>query len=587
MKQFSDLALSPAISKAIDSLGFTKPTEIQEKSIPLLLGSENVDFHGQAQTGTGKTLAFGLPLLEKINTSSKFPQALIVAPTRELVCQICESLQSVAKFTDVVVEPVYGGVSIVNQIRTLKRGVHVVVGTPGRLRDHLRRKTLSLKNLKTFVLDEADIMLDMGFKEEIDEILQYAPQDRQIWLFSATVKGGINDIKKSHMSNPVSVRVSGSKVTTSNTQQFYCTVPSRYRLQALCRIVDTSPEFYGLIFCQTKMLTGETADRLVKRGYRVGCLHGDMDQKMRNKVIKKFKDKSYDIVVATDVAARGIDVADLTHVINYTIPEDQESYVHRIGRTGRAGKKGVAITFVNGREVRMMQQLSRRFKTEINQLEIPSVDAMFRIRLEKAIGYFKDSAEKKSMVAEKFSQLHEAVSAQDKDQLVSTVVHMLTDKYLRGHEQEKDIPSVCPREKSLQDGKTRELVLHLGREDGIDRDSVLQYCLDANAIDQNEIERVRVIKRRSFVILGTESANKLVKALKGKKLQGRKVRVSIASTEDSRRGRSDFGSRGRRFGGRDRDRGSRGFGRSGRGNGGGSRSGNGGGSRGRRRSNAW
>jgi len=586
MNYFTDLALSPAISKAIDSLGFTKPTEIQEKSIPTLLGSEKVDFHGQAQTGTGKTLAFGIPLLENIDTASKYPQALIVAPTRELVCQICDSLKSVAKFTDISVETVYGGVSIVNQIRMLKRGVHVVVGTPGRLRDHLRRKTLSLKNLNTFVLDEADIMLDMGFKEEIDEILQYAPQDRQIWLFSATVKGGINQIKRSHMSNPVSVQVSGSKVTTSNTEQFYCTVPSRYRLQALCRIIDTSPEFYGLIFCQTKVLTGDTADRLNKRGYRVGCLHGDMDQKLRNKVIKKFKDKSYDIVVATDVAARGIDVADLTHVVNYTIPEDQESYVHRIGRTGRAGKKGTAITFVNGREVRLMQQLSRRFKAEINQLEVPSVDAMLKVRVEKALGYFKDSTEKKTMLREKFSGLHEAVSAHDKDQLVSTVLQMLTDKYLRGHEQEKDIPSVCPREKSLQDGNTRELMLHVGFDDGIDRDHVLQYCLDADAVDQKEIERVRVIKRRSFVILSSAGANKLVRALKGKKLQGKNVRVSLVSQEESSRGRGDFGSRGgggRRFGrsGGDRDRGGRGFGRSGRSGGGRSSGG------GRRRSKSW
>lgn len=585
MNYFSDLALSPAISKAIDSLGFTKPTEIQEKSIPVLLGGKKIDFHGQAQTGTGKTLAFGIPLLENIDTTSKYPQALIVAPTRELVLQICESLKSVAKFTDVSVEPIYGGVSIVNQIRTLKRGVHVVVGTPGRLRDHLRRKTLSLKKLNTFVLDEADIMLDMGFKEEIDEILEYAPQDRQIWLFSATVKGGINDIKKSHMSDPVSVRVSGAKVTTSGTEQFYCTVPMRYRLQALCRIVDTASEFYGIIFCQTKVLTGDTADRLVKQGYRVGCLHGDMDQKLRTKVIKKFKEKSYDIVVATDVAARGIDVADLTHVINYTIPEDQESYVHRIGRTGRAGKKGTAITFVNGHEVRRMEQLSRRFKTDINKLEIPSVDDVLRVRVEKALGYFKDSTEKNTMLQEKFSELHDAISATDKDQLVSTVLYMLSDKYLRGHEKERDIPSVCPREKSLQDGKTRELMLHVGFDDGIDRDNVLQYCLDADAVDQSEIERVRVIKRRSFVILSSKSADKLVKALKGKKLQGKTVRVSLVSQQDSsrdgggfrsRRGGSSGGGRGRRFGGRDGDR---------RGGFGGGRKRNGGGER--RRSRSW
>jgi len=577
MKSFTDFDLSSQMQKALVSLGFTNPTEIQEKSFPILLGAEKTDFHGQAQTGTGKTLAFGIPLVETINARSRATQALIVAPTRELVLQICDSLKQVAQFTDVVIEPIYGGVSIMNQIRMLKKGVHIVVGTPGRLRDHLRRRTLSLKELETLVLDEADIMLDMGFKEEIDEILEYAPQDRQIWLFSATVKSGITDIKKTHMHDPVSIRVSKSKVTTDNTQQFHCMVPTKYRLQALCRIIDTAPEFYGLIFCQTKVLTGDIAERLTKRGYRVGCLHGDMDQKLRNKVTKKFKDKSFDIVVATDVAARGIDVVGLTHVINYSMPDDQESYVHRIGRTGRAGKQGTAITFVNNREVRRLQQLVRKFKGEIKPLEIPTVDDVLTIRAEKALNYFKDASEKTTSLKEKFSQLHDAIAASGKEQLVDTVLNLLSDKYLRGHEKERDIPSVCPTEKALQDGQKQELMFHIGFEDGIDRDCVLQYCLDADAIQASDIERVRVIKRRSFVILSSMSANKLVKALKGKKMQGKRVRVSLVSQdeESSSRRFSDRRGGGRRFGGRGGDRGGRRFGR------------NGGGGGSRRRSNSW
>ena len=584
MSLFKDFALAPAIAKALDAMGFTKPTEIQEKSLPALLGTEKVDFHGQAQTGTGQTLAFGIPLLEKIDTSNRIPQALIVAPTRELVLQICESLREVGKFTGAVIEPIYGGVSIVNQMRALKHGVHIIVGTPGRLRDHLRRKTLSLKSLNTFVLDEADIMLDMGFKEEIDEILKYAPADRQIWLFSATVKGGISQLKKSHMKDPVSVRVSGSGITTANTKQYYCIVPSKFRLQALCRVIDTAPEFYGLIFCQTKILTGDIADRLTKRGYRVGCLHGDMDQKLRTKVIKKFKDKSFDIVVATDVAARGIDVVGLTHVINYSIPEDQESYVHRVGRTGRAGKEGTAITFVSHREAGRVKQIARRFNADILEFPIPTADDVLKIRMNKALEHFGQATSKLLAAEEKISKLRTTVSESSKEELVNSVVSLLTDKYLRGHDHEKEIPSVCPTEKALQDGDKKELMLHVGLEDGINRDHVLQYCLDTDTVDQSAIERVRVIKRRSFVILSSDNAGRLVKALKGKTLLGKRVRISLVNQNEERGGGS-----GGRFGSRDGGGGrSRRFGsQGGQGGGGrGKRFGNSG-SGGRRRAAEW
>ncbi|MCK5632686.1 DEAD/DEAH box helicase [bacterium] len=548
MKTFKDFNLSSAIQDSLDGMGFTKPTEIQEKAIPLLLESDRIDFHGQAQTGTGKTLAFGIPLLQKIDTSKRTPQALIVAPTRELVLQISESLKEVSRGMGVVIESVYGGVSIVNQLRTLKRGVHLVVGTPGRLRDHLRRKSLSLKDLHIFVLDEADIMLDMGFKEEIDDILTHAPNDRQIWLFSATVKAGVNAIKKSHMKNTVSIKTSTQRVAAANTQQFYCAVPMRYRLQALCRVIDTAPEFYGIIFCQTKVLTGDIAEKLIKIGYKVNCLHGDMDQNLRNKVIKKFKDKSFDIVVATDVAARGIDVADLTHVINYSIPEDQESYVHRIGRTGRAGKKGVAITFINTRESHRIKQIANRFKAEINSMPIPSVEDVLSIRVNKAHEYFNESCSKELSSKKNLSVLRDAVSKASKDELIEGVISMLSDKYLNGHDKERDIPSECPTERALSDGQKRELMLSVGFDDGIDRDHVLQYCLEADVVGKDEIERVRVIKRRSFVILPSGSADKLARALKGRKFQGKHIRISLVSSEEASGGgrRSSGGG----FGGR-------------------------------------
>jgi ATP-dependent RNA helicase DeaD len=261
MKLFKDLNLNSKIQIALDQLGFTEPTEIQQKAIPMLL-SENVDFHGQAQTGTGKTLAFGIPLAHKIETSNNKVQTLIVAPTRELVLQISDSLKKVISHTDIKLTTIFGGNSMVKQIDDLRRGVHIVVGTPGRLNDHLRRKTLSLKDLKVLVLDEADIMLDMGFKEEIDEILTFAPVTKKIWLFSATVKQGISDLKNRHMNNVVTVRVSQNNVGTTNTQQFYCVTTMGSRINALCRVIDSDPEFYGFIFCPTKALTAEIAEKL-------------------------------------------------------------------------------------------------------------------------------------------------------------------------------------------------------------------------------------------------------------------------------------------------------------------------------------
>ena len=550
-KLFTDFALPSSIQKALDSLGFINPTEIQEQAIPLLLESGKTDIHCQAQTGTGKTLAFGIPLLARIDVSNRSPQVLVVAPTRELVLQICESLKKTARYMDVSIEPIYGGVSIQNQIRSLRRGVQVIVGTPGRLRDHLRRKTLSLKDLHIFVLDEADIMLDMGFKEEIDDILTHAPVDREIWLFSATVKPGIKTLKKTHMHNPVSVRTSNQKVTTANTKQFYCTVPMRYRLQALCRVIDSVPNFYGLIFCQTKILTNDIAERLTKHGYSAACLHGDMDQKIRTRVIKKFKDKAFDILVATDVAARGIDVSCLTHVINYSIPEDQESYVHRIGRTGRAGNDGTAITFISTREVRRMQQLAQRFDANIEKLETPTVADVMRLRIEKSIAYFNEICKKQSDVSnDKLETLHTTIAQSTKEQLLNGVIGMLIDKYLRGHENEREIPSVCPTERSLHDGDTRELMLDVGSVDGIDRDNVLQYCLETDTVKRGQIERIRVIKRRSFVILPSDNANELIKALKGKKLNGKRIRVSFATPNGNERSsRGSFGGSRGSFGG--------------------------------------
>ncbi len=570
--QFKDFPLLPAIQKSLDSLGFTQPTEIQVKAFELLLTPEKVDFHGQAQTGTGKTLAFGIPLIQAVNAQDKATQALIVAPTRELVVQICDSLRSVAKEMGIYIEPIYGGMSMESQMRLLRRGVHIVVGTPGRLNDHLRRRTLSLKTLRTLVLDEADIMLDMGFKEEIDEILAHAPKDRQVWLFSATVKDGIRAIKESQMRNPITVRVTAQTLTGETTKQLYCVVPRRTRMQALARFIDSAPEFYGVVFCQTKMLANDLAQDLSKRGYSVNALHGDMNQAMRNKVIQAFKNKEFSILMATDVAARGIDVANLTHVVNFSLPEDQESYVHRIGRTGRAGKEGIAITFLNGSEVRRFQQLAKRFKAEVYPVDVPTADSVAAIRLAKVMEQVDQLCIRKMGASTAQLALLKLLQERSAQEILNGIHNLLCDTLLKGigkeqeemhfestESQSRSDSSSYRHEGRDRDGGGRygrggdrggresrggdrfggrfndnsggdghEIMLNVGSDDGVTKQDVLRFLTSTPSLRAVPIGRIHVIKRRSFVTVSPDIAETLMKELRGRDINGRSVRISKA-----------------------------------------------------------
>ena len=522
MATFKDLTIASDILEALDKLGFTEPTEIQKKAIPLLLSSDKIDFHGQAQTGTGKTLAFGIPLLQKIDRTKLVPQALVVAPTRELAVQIYESLRSTASHVGIKMVVIYGGMSIEDQMATLRRGVHVVIGTPGRLNDHLRRGTLKVDAVKVLVLDEADIMLDMGFKDEIDEILEYVPDDRAIWLFSATVKPGIEKLKAAYMQEPVSVRVSQKQVGTEQTKQYYCIMPFKYRLHAVTRFIQSVPDFYGFIFCQTKILTAEVAEQLIKRGYNVGALHGDMSQAQRNLVIRKFRNKEITIVVATDVAARGIDVPDLTHVINYSLPEDLESYVHRIGRTGRAGKEGTAITFVTKSELRTIHHLERQFTVAIRPIEVPSTEDLVQARLHEIRDYLTAAAHTKQQVGYG-EQLKELIQLFNKQDLESITVKLLYDKFLATLDLE-EVPSIkeVDTEQEIQ-----ELSITIGSDDGADRALIEQFVIQSGKITQAQIRSVRVLKRRSFVKLTGDCSPELLHALRGKTLLGRSVRINF------------------------------------------------------------
>lgn len=586
MTQFKDYALRPELQKALEKLGITTPTPIQEKTLAHLLTSEHIDFHGQAQTGTGKTLAFGLPLLDKLDVNLAQTQALIVAPTRELALQISEALSAAGSFLPFSIVPIYGGMSMPNQIKALKRGAHIVIGTPGRLNDHLRRKTLSLKHVHTIVLDEADIMLDMGFKEEVDEILTYAPENRRIWLFSATIKDGIEQIKRTHMKNVVVAKVTPKVVTVDTTKQFYCAVPRKNRVVAIARFIDQAPDFYGFIFCPTKLLASEVADALSGMGYPASALHGDMNQTLRNAVIKKFKQRAFSILVATDVAARGIDISGLSHVINYSMPEDHENYVHRIGRTGRAGMDGIAITMVNRNEVGQLSRLAKRLSATINPINVPRADDIAQQRMVQALAYVNEKSEHATQESRHVAQLRKALEATSAEALLNSVANLLGDKFFAGLDKENDyIEQDTPsfEASSRESDGMQEVMLNVGTDDGVTDEDIKNAVLACKGLEEDHIVKMRVIKRRSFFTFPDEQAAIVIRDLRGVKIGGmtlRPMRVYDERDGSSREGgfrggrsrggdrrrsggfgggrdRGGFGGRERSFGGRERrDRGS-------------------------------
>ncbi|MEX0940194.1 MAG: DEAD/DEAH box helicase [Candidatus Babeliales bacterium] len=492
MNTFSDFPLLPAIQKSLEMLGFTKPTEVQAKVIPKLLEDPKQDVHAQAQTGTGKTLAFGIPLLQVIDPSLKAVQGLIIAPTRELVLQIYESLKDVSRNTNIIIEPIYGGMPINRQITNIKRGAQIIVGTPGRLNDHLRRKTLTLSSLKVLVLDEADIMLDMGFKEEINSVLEYAPKNRNIWLFSATVLPGIKQLIKSHMKDVLSVRAAEKDILAPQVKQYYCVVPMRQRTEALARFIEAAPDFYGIVFCRTKDLTNQVMEELASKGFKANCLHGDMRQALRNQVIKGFKNKDFNILIATDVAARGIDVSDLTHVINYSIPDEMESYIHRIGRTGRAGKEGIAIVFVSGSELHKIRRLEKIARTNLQEVPVPPLDAIINAKMGAVSDFIEQSKKPDSKLSRVHEVVKELINSFSEDEVKNSLAVALEDKFFKDiiHEDLKRVSA---------DVGPQEICMELGQQSGLDEDIVRNYLYQVCKVLPQEVTKVRVLKEKTFI----------------------------------------------------------------------------------------
>lgn len=423
MVKFKEFGLSPELMKAVSKMGFEEATPIQAATIPLSL--QNRDVIGQAQTGTGKTAAFGIPLIEKIDMNNDAVQAIVVAPTRELAIQVSEELYKIGSTKRVRVLPIYGGQDIERQIRALKKHPHIIVGTPGRVLDHIQRRTLRLQNVHTVVLDEADEMLNMGFVEDIEAILSHVPTERQTLLFSATMPEPIRRIAERFMQNPELVRVKAKEMTVPNIEQYYIEIQEKKKFDTLTRLLDIQSPELAIVFGRTKRRVDELAEALNLRGYTAEGIHGDLSQAKRLSVLRKFKEGSIDILVATDVAARGLDISGVTHVYNFDIPQDPESYVHRIGRTGRAGKTGMAITFVTPREIGQLHHIEKTTKRKMERMKPPTLDEALEGQQRAAIEKLLTTIEHNNLsfykrAAEELLEEHDSVS------LVAACIKMLT-----------------------------------------------------------------------------------------------------------------------------------------------------------------
>lgn len=552
MTTFEELGIDERLVKATSALGFVNPTQIQEKAIPVLL-SGTKDFIGLAQTGTGKTAAFGIPLLQLINAAEKYPQALVVCPTRELCLQIVNEIESFKKFmTGMHVIAVYGGTSIGMQIRDLKRGVQIVVATPGRLIDLIERKAIQLDKIEYVVLDEADEMLNMGFQDDIEFILQNTPNRNSTWLFSATMPPEIRRVSKRYMKEPFEVIV--GKVNTANKNidhQYYITAaPNRY--ETLKRIIDFNPGIYGIIFTRTKMDAQEIAERLTREGYDIDALHGDLTQVQRDKVMKAFREKTLQLLIATDVAARGIDVQGITHVINFELPDDVEVYTHRSGRTGRAGNTGVCISIIHNREGFKLRQIENIVQAKFNRLDIPSGKDVCRKQFFSFMDKLLQADVSHGGYETYVPMLEEKFADMSKEEVLKRVAAMEFDRFLKYYENAEDL-NIREERRVRRDGREQggrdqgrrrdtagrefagngnyqRLFVNLGTKDGFYKASFLQFILDMSDLKKDVLGRIDMKEMNSWIEIDKNAAGKMIKSIDGKTFKGRRIRMNDANS---------------------------------------------------------
>ncbi|MBI9097860.1 MAG: DEAD/DEAH box helicase [Spirochaetaceae bacterium] len=539
--KFDDLGLSEATLSGIRKKGFEEPSPIQAKTIPYLLQGEK-NIIGQAQTGTGKTAAFGLPLIDKLEPDTGHVQALILAPTRELAVQVCEEINSLKGSKRLQIAPIYGGQSYGEQFRRLKRGVDIIVGTPGRIQDHIDKGSLNLSKLSWLILDEADEMLNMGFVEDIEKILESVNEDKRMVLFSATMPKAILNIAGRYMGDYEVLAVKKQQLTTNLTEQIYYELSERDKFEALCRIIDIEDDFYGIVFCRTKVRSDEVAERLINRGYSSAALHGDISQNMRERILSQFKEKKTNILVATDVAARGIDVTNMTHVINYSLPQDPESYVHRIGRTGRAGQEGTAITFVTHSEYRMLVRIQRMSNTDIKKKTLPGVKDVIHIKRERIITELSETIQGNlEKVNESYDSMAKTLLEQGNPEQVVASLLKYSFKQDLDESQYKEIKNI----KMNRDGSRTRLFVAKGRKDNMSARDVVSLIKEKTGIPDSRIDDVQVFEMFSFITVSFDDAEHIIDVFR-KAGRGHRPMVEKAKPSDNnrRRGPSDGRPRG-------------------------------------------
>ncbi len=532
MNSFEALGLQGDLLKGIQDLGFETPTPIQEQSIPVLLTGTR-DFIGLAQTGTGKTAAFGLPLLSNLDFNSRQTQALILAPTRELCMQIGKDLEHFATYLrGVHIVCVYGGASIVNQIRDVKRGAQIIVATPGRLLDLISRKAVDISTVNFVVLDEADEMLNMGFQEDIDDILSNTPDQKNTWLFSATMPQEVRKIAQNYMEDPFELTVGKKNAGAENIEHLYYVVSARDRYLALKRIVDFSPDIFGIVFCRTKLESQHIAEQLIKDGYNADALHGDLSQQQRDKVMGRFRDRSLQLLIATDVAARGIDVSDITHVINYELPDETENYTHRSGRTARAGKSGVSISVINQKEIYKIRQLEKQMNTKFRLERVPDGFAVCEKQLFHLINRVHDVEVNEKAIEAYLPKIFEELADLNKEEVIKRFASLEFNRFLEYYRNAPDINiDLSKRDHGRQEVMRigTRLFISLGAVDGFDNSKMLRYLCDTANIQGSSVGRIDIKGVYSFIDIQKEVTDQVMQAFKGETYQNRPVRVDIST----------------------------------------------------------
>jgi len=528
---FKDLGLSAKALDAINKKGFEEPTPIQAMTIPVML-RDDTNIIAQAQTGTGKTAAFGLPLIEMIDTESRTVQALILVPTRELAIQVSEEINSLKGDKDIKIVPIYGGQSIDQQLRRLKKGVHIVVGSPGRVIDHLKRKTLKLGEIEHLILDEADEMLNMGFIDDMEKIMKYTNPDKRTLLFSAVIPKRIKDLAHKYMDGYELLTVKKEQLTTDLTEQIYFEVKASDKFEALCRIFDIEDGFYGLVFCRTRSDVGSLATHLKNRGYDADAIHGDISQPERERILEKFREQKVNILVATDVAARGIDVNNLTHVINYSLPQDPELYVHRIGRTGRAGNEGTAITFITPSEYKRLMFIQRIAKTDIKKSKIPKVEDIIKAKRKKIydnlITILADKID-----TEYYSWAKKLLEDNNPTKILAAVLNYCFEEELNP-DTYGQIKEVGVKEKQLDGQGKARLFVALGKNDNLTDRKLIELIMSRVPVKPKHIRDIHIMDKFSLVTVPFKEAEKIVVSFKKK---GQKPLITHARKKTDNKGK--------------------------------------------------